>query len=150
MHFFILFIPSVLLCVFLSWVPPVFLQLVFLLLVGWAFGRSSRDAIFIKEAGPDHLPYVYIIGSLIVMASAPFYSMVVGRIARHRFMIGQLIGSEILLVAMRMAISLDLSAMPYLLFSISQLVIIVLFYMHFWMFANVASMANINVFFYCF
>ncbi|MEE2993350.1 MAG: Npt1/Npt2 family nucleotide transporter [Gemmatimonadota bacterium] len=110
--------------------------LVFLLLVGWAFGRSSRDAIFIKEAGPDHLPYVYIIGSLIVMASAPFYSMVVGRIARHRFMIGQLIGSAILLVAMRMAISLDLSAMPYLLFSITDLVIIVLFYMHFWMFAN--------------
>ena len=28
--------------------------LVFLLMVGWAFGRSSRDAFFIKEAGPDH------------------------------------------------------------------------------------------------
>ena len=110
--------------------------LVFLLLVGWAFGRSSRDSFFIQEAGPDQLPYVYIIGSLILIITAPFYSLVVNRMARHTMMVVLLVGSAGLLIGLRLLIDLDLTVMPYLLFSMTDLIIVMLFYMHFWTFAN--------------
>ena len=40
--------------------------LFFLLMVGWAFGCAGRDAVFVKQAGPAKLPYMYIINACLM------------------------------------------------------------------------------------
>jgi len=35
-------------------------SLLFLLMTGWALGHAARDAFFIKAAGPEKLPQMYI------------------------------------------------------------------------------------------
>lgn len=110
-------------------------SLFFLLTLGWAFGRCSRDAFFIKTAGPDKLPYMYLITAGLMVVTSILYSRLVDTMARHRFFILQLLASSGLVLAVWVTIPLKYPFLPYALFSISE-VISSIFFMHFWTFAN--------------
>jgi len=121
-------------------------SLFFLLMVGWAFGRCGRDAFFIKEAGPDKLPYMYLINAVLMVVLSVLYSRVVDSMTRYSFFIlkrtvdlkpstCQLLLSATLLLAFRGFIPFDYFWMPYAIFSVSE-VITLIFFMHFWTFAN--------------
>ena len=111
-------------------------SLALLLGVGWAFGRCGRDAFFIKEAGPDKLPYMYIINAAFMVLTSVFYSRLVDRITRHRFLIMQLIASGVILLVFRMLMLLQhYTWMPYAIFSLSEVILLIL-PMQVWTFAN--------------
>jgi len=109
--------------------------LFFFLMVGLAFGWCGRDAFFIKEAGPDKLPYMYLINSGLMVVTSVFYSRVVDKMARYRFFILQLVTSSTLLLVLRGFISSNYFWVPYAIFSLSEVITLV-FFMHFWTFAN--------------
>jgi len=107
-----------------------------MLMLGWALGRAGRTAFFIKEAGPDKIPYMYIIGAVLAVIISPLYSSVVDRLDRQRLMILLLSCAAALLLLLRVLIPLDMSWVPYAVFSIADLTVIMIFFMHFWTFAN--------------
>ena len=100
-------------------------SLFFLLMMGWAFGQCGRDAFFIKTAGPDKLPYMYLINASLMVVISMFYSHVVDNVARYRFFIWQFITSGILLLVFRGFIPFGYFWMPYALFSISEVIILI-------------------------
>ena len=110
-------------------------SLFFLPMVGWAFGCAGRDALFVKQAGPDKLPYMYIINACLMAVIAALYARAMDRIARYRFLILQLLGSGMLLLVLSAMIPLELIWMPYAVFSLSEVTMLVLV-MHFWTVAN--------------
>jgi len=110
-------------------------SLFFLITFGWAFGRCSRDAFFIKAAGPEQLPYMYFITAGLIVATSYFYSRIVDTMARHRFLILQLLFSGGVIIVVWMAIPLKYIFLPYALFSLSETISSLLF-MHFGIFAN--------------
>ena len=109
--------------------------LFFLLMVGWGFGRAGRDAFFIVEAGPEKLPYMYIINAVLMVAFSALYAKVVDRLRRHSFLIYQLIGFAAAVIALRLLVPFRFGWMPYAIFSLSE-VITLFFFMHFWTYAN--------------
>ena len=110
-------------------------SLFFLITFGWAFGRCSRDASFLKSAGPEQLPYMYFITAGLTVATSYFYSRIVDTMARHRFFILQLLFSGGVIIVVWIAIPSKYIFLPYALFSLSE-TISSLFFMHFGIFAN--------------
>ena len=50
---------------------------------GWAMGRAGRDAYFIKAAGTEHLPYMYVLSAALMVAVSAIYASVVDRVPRY-------------------------------------------------------------------
>jgi ATP/ADP translocase/HEAT repeat protein len=111
--------------------------LFFWVMLGWAMGRSGRDAYFIKEVGPEHLPYMYILSAVLMVGISGGYTAVVDRMERFRLMVGLLACSAAILVGLRVLMPLELVWTPYAVFSLAE-VFTLFFLMHFWTFANSA------------
>ena len=109
--------------------------LFFLLMMGWGFGRAGRDAFFIVEAGPENLPYMYIINAILMVICSAFYAKLVDRLRRHSFLIYQLILFSIAVITLRLLVPFRFGWMPYGIFSLSE-IITLFFFMHFWTYAN--------------
>tara|TARA_B100001123_G_scaffold23269_2_gene25375 strand:+ start:15477 stop:18611 length:3135 start_codon:yes stop_codon:yes gene_type:complete len=109
--------------------------LFFLLMVGWGFGRAGRDAFFIVEAGPEKLPYMYIINAILMVVFSAIYAKVVDRLNRHTFLIYQLILFSVAVISLRILVPFRFGWMPYAIFSLSE-VITLFYFMHFWTYAN--------------
>ena len=109
--------------------------LLFLLFVGVVFGRSCRDAFFIKEAGYKNLPYMYILNALLMVIVSGIYSQIVDRLSRFRFLISILLGCIGTIIFLRMLMLLDHFTMPYIVFGITEVMLIIPV-IHFWTFSN--------------
>ncbi|MCL5019660.1 MAG: hypothetical protein M1426_04180 [Patescibacteria group bacterium] len=110
-------------------------NLIFFLMIGWAFGSSAGDSFFIKEAGPLNLPYAYIFKACLEITVAAVYSRMVDRIARYRFFIVLLGVCSAVLLAVRILIPFKYLWMPFAVFSLSDVITTIIF-MHFWTYAN--------------
>ena len=110
-------------------------SLFFVLLISWSLANCARNAYFMKEAGPDKLPYMYMVNAVFMIIAASAYSRVVDRMARHRFLILCLIGTSALFLGLRALIPLRLAWMPYALYSLGEMASTILI-MHIWTFAN--------------
>jgi HEAT repeat protein/ATP/ADP translocase len=109
--------------------------LLFLLFVGVVFGRSCRDAFFIKEAGYQNLPYMYILNALLMVIVSGVYSQVVDRLPRFRFLIYILLGCIGTIIFLRVLMVFDHFTMPYIVFGITEVMLIIPL-IHFWTFGN--------------
>ncbi len=110
--------------------------LYFSLMLGWGVGSAGRNALFVKEIGPDKLPYLYIFNAILLVAISNIYSRFVDRICRYRLLIGLLILSAVSLLGLRLVIPLNFYLLPYVIFFLSELILQVLIVMHFWTVAN--------------
>jgi HEAT repeat protein len=110
-------------------------SLFFLIMMGIALGCNGRDAIFLKTAGPEALPYMYMLNAVLMIALSSVYTIVVDRIARHRFLIMLLIFFASNMLVLRMMFPLNYVWLPYAIFGLSEVITLTL-YMHFWTFAN--------------
>ena len=108
----------------------------FLLMFGWGFVAAGRDGFFIKQIGPDKLPYLYISNSLIIIIVTNLYSQVVDRVSRYSLFVYLLVVSAIGVVGLRSIIPLGIYWLPFVLYFFSELVFQILILMHFWTIAN--------------
>jgi hypothetical protein len=102
-------------------------------MMGIALGCNGRDAIFLKTAGPEALPYMYMLNAVLMIALSSVYTIVVDRIARHRFLIMLLIFFASNMLVLRMMFPLNYVWLPYAIFGLSEVITLTL-YMHFWTF----------------
>ena len=110
-------------------------SLLFLLMVGIIFGRSCRDAIFIKEAGYQNLPYMYILTALLMVITSGFYSRIVDKVSRYFFLITIISGSIFLIGFMRVLLHWDIAFRSYIIFGLTE-VLLIIPVMHFWTYSN--------------
>lgn len=109
--------------------------LLFLLFVGVVFGRSCRDAYFIKEAGYKNLPYMYILNAFLMVIVSGIYSQVVDRLSRFRFFVAILLGCIGTITFLRVLMVVNHLLMPYIIFAITEVMLIIPV-IHFWTFGN--------------
>ncbi|MBL8021467.1 MAG: HEAT repeat domain-containing protein [Leptospirales bacterium] len=111
--------------------------LCFMLMAALAIGRSARDAFFIKNAGVESLPFVYVINGLLVATIAAIYTRVVHRLSLTRFLGVLCILFVLSILIFRGVIALGFSSVsiPYAIWSLAELYHI-LALMHFWTLAN--------------
>lgn len=111
----------------------------FVLMAGLAFARSSRDALFIKSAGVDNLPWMYVINGLLMAVFAALYARFVPHFSMHRVLAGLALGFGGLVCFLRGLLYIEnaavQAAVPYAIWSAAQLYHILLL-MHFWTFSN--------------
>lgn len=111
----------------------------FVLMAGLAFARAGRDALFIKTAGVESLPLMYVINGLLMAVFAALYARLAPAFSLHRVLIvlGALFGALVLLFRLLLSSGNPLldSTLPYAIWSAAQLYQIVLL-MHFWTFCN--------------
>jgi len=109
--------------------------LLFLLFAGTVFGRSGRDAIFLKRAGYENLPYMYIINAFLMVFVSVVYSSIVDKLSRYKFFIGIFISSILVIILLRIILILNFPIIPYIVFTFTEVLLIVPI-IHFWTFGN--------------
>lgn len=107
----------------------------FITMAGIEIGRIGRDGYFLKEAGPEKIPYMYLLNAVFMFVIYLGYSRVVDRVARHKFLIGMEIGSAVAIIALRFLIPMKYWWLPYVTFCTVESLFLS-FMMHFWTFAN--------------
>lgn len=111
----------------------------FLLMAGLAFARSGRDALFIKAAGVENLPWMYVANGLLMALFAALYARFVSHFSMHRVLAVLALGFSCLVLLLRSLLAVDSAvvqrAVPYAIWSAAQLYSILLL-MHFWTFCN--------------
>ncbi|MCE9596649.1 MAG: cyclic nucleotide-binding domain-containing protein [Spirochaetia bacterium] len=112
-------------------------MLCLMLMAALAIGRSARDAFFIKNAGVDNLPFVYVINGILVATIAAVYTRVVHRLSLTRFLgiLCIVFASCILLFRGALQLGFNSKVVPYAIWSLAELYNI-LALMHFWTLAN--------------
>ena len=110
--------------------------LYFLLMAGWSIGSAGCVGIFINEVGPDRLPFMYILNALVFVVASTVYSRAVEIISRKKFFVLQLAGFGLCLFILRILIPFEFSWIPYFLYSLSEIIYLVLISFQFWTFAN--------------
>ncbi len=105
-------------------------------MIGIGVGISARDAYFIKEAGPDKLPYVYIINSLLISFTTLFYTYLVDRLSLYTVCNILSLFFCIVLVIIRFLMNFQLIWLPYAVHSIGEMILVMVVIMHFWSYAN--------------
>lgn len=120
-----------------EWQRTFSMALLFLLYaIGLGIGRSATDAFFIKTAGSQNIPYMYIwnAGAMVLMAA--FYSAAERRLLRYHFLIILIIGFSGMLAVLRLSLNSGGNSLtPYVLFAFYE-VYLLIFQMHFWTYAN--------------
>ena len=110
--------------------------LLFLLMLGWGFGLASRDAFFIKSVGPDKLPIVFMINSILIVILSNYYFQIVDRLPRYQLFVILLAVFGGGLLVLRLMIPLHLFWIPYAIYFFSESILNVVILMHFWTVAN--------------
>ena len=108
-----------------------FSLLYFLFMFGLTVGRTSRDAFFLKTAGPSQLPLVYILVALSLLAVSRFYSRhadSVSKFSLFRSVLWICIGA---LLGVRGLMGTNLGWAPHAVFCLTETIYTFLL-LHFW------------------
>ncbi len=108
----------------------------FVLMVGWGSGSAGCNGLFIKEIGPDWLPVMYILNAAMMILVSAVYSLLVRHIEPIRFFIVQAWFFCFSLAVMRLLLPLDIRIVPFLLYSFSEVIYLVMVSLHLWTYAN--------------
>jgi HEAT repeat protein/ATP/ADP translocase len=73
----------------------------FLLIAGIMFGRNARDSLFMSQFGVQYLPYMYFANAVVLVVCSAFYTSLVDRMDRGKFLGGISMIFVILLLASR-------------------------------------------------
>ena len=106
-----------------------------ILMIATTLARAVRDAVFVKLAGPDQLPLMYIANSVLAVLLTALYARVVDRLPRHQLMIVLLVVFAASFVALWVIYPRGYRWFPYALFATSEIYTL-LFLIHFWTLAN--------------
>lgn len=109
--------------------------LYFLVMIAWSLGRSASVSYFLKDAGPEKLPYMYLINSVLIVFISPLYSRIVDRIARYNLFNAQLIIYAFFIAFLRFLSSVHFPWISYVIFSLAEISFLMIT-MHFWTYAN--------------
>ncbi len=60
----------------------------FLVVAGIMFGRNARDSLFLLQFGVAYLPYMYFANAVVLVVCSLFYTGLVDRIERGKFLVG--------------------------------------------------------------
>ena len=81
------------------------LTVFFFVFVGIMFGRNARDSLFLSNFGIQYLPYMYFANAVVLVICSIFYTSLLDRVERGKFLAGVslifvviLIGSRAILV----------------------------------------------------
>lgn len=109
--------------------------LFFLIMLGLAFGRIGRDALFIQKVGAEGLAIIYICNALLMTLISVVYARVYDRVSRISFLIGLLLLAAAIVCTLRYLLEFDRVWLYYLLYIVTESIIL-LIPLHFWTFAN--------------
>jgi HEAT repeat protein len=73
----------------------------FLVIAGIMFGRNARDSLFLLQFGVEYLPHMYFANAIVLVVCSLFYTALVDRIERGRFLGGVSVIFIVLLVVGR-------------------------------------------------
>ncbi len=107
-----------------------------LLMIGWVFGNSGREAFFVKKVGADSLPAMYILKSVLVIVFTAIYFQLVQIFPRYRFFTIQLVTFGITMAGLTLLIPTGYVWVPYAIYVFSEVFFEVLVFMQFWAVAN--------------
>ncbi|MCB1172549.1 MAG: HEAT repeat domain-containing protein [Leptospiraceae bacterium] len=110
----------------------------FILLCGLAMGRSATDAFFIKSAGTQYIPYMYVINAFAMVLVSYMYSRLEKLVSRYRLFHYILYFLILTLALLRLLVALWQPlpvAIPFGLYAFYETALLILM-MHFWTFAN--------------
>ncbi len=109
--------------------------LLFLVMVGIVFGRSGRDAIFIREIGSAKLPFMYLLTAVVMVGASGLYARVVDRMSRFRLLAVVLLAEVAVIALLRLLMILPHSAVAVAVFCVTE-VLLIIPPMHFWTYGN--------------
>ncbi len=112
------------------------LSALFMLIMGGIeFGRTGRDGFFLKEAGPDKIPYMYVLNAAFMFIISFVYGKFVDRVSRYKVLLAIQLFAAAVLVVLRFLIPFGLTFTPFVLFCLVESVILTSL-MHFWTLSN--------------
>lgn len=106
-----------------------------LIMAGIEFGRTGRDGFFLKEAGPDKIPYMYVLNAAFMFLISLVYGKFVDRVSRYKVLLAIQLFAAGVLVVLRFLIPFGLTFTPFVLFCLVESVILTSL-MHFWTLSN--------------